>query len=123
MKTRHCNFCGKDKPETLKYFYRRGPIENGKFCSTCISCKLQYDYKVKEEKKIKPRAKRFDGHRRNTIEGFTLYMLNRPHYFRDRFKKEPTPENIKKEFENIVRYIDGQSILSQLRGFGDVRMY
>ena len=123
MKTRHCNQCGKDKPETLKYFYRRGPIENGKFCSTCISCKLQYDYKVKEEKKIKPRAKRFDGHRRNTIEGFTLYMLSRPVYFKTVFKVAPTVDNIKREYDKIKKHIDGPSILKELGGFGDVRIY
>lgn len=122
MKTRHCHQCGKDKPETLEYFYKRG--NNGKFCASCIECKLKYAAKVKEEKKkYAQRLLKLEGQRRNTPEGFAFYMLNRPHYFRDRFKKEPTPENIKKEFENIVRYIDGQSILSQLRGFGDVRMY
>jgi hypothetical protein len=123
MKTRYCKFCGKNKPETTDYFYRRGPIENGKFCSTCIECKLKYDQRVKVEKKNNLRARKFDGQHRHTLEGFTLYMLNRPQYFRDIFRKEPTVDNIKNEYAFIKKYIDGPSILKELGGFGDVRVY
>lgn len=119
MKTRHCNSCGKNKPETLEYFYRRGDLKNGKFCSTCIKCKLKYD----AAKKKLIRGRLFAGHHRHTLKGFTIYMLNRPQYFRDIFRKEPTVDNIKNEYAFIKKYIDGPSILKELGGFGDVRVY
>ena len=118
MKTRHCNQCGKDKPETLDYFYKRG--NNGKFCSACIDCKVKY---AKEKKANIDRLLKLEGQRRNTPDGFMFYMLNRPYYFRTIYGKEPTVDNIKEEYAFIKKYIDGPSILKELGGFGDVRIY
>ena len=119
MKTRHCNQCGKNKPETLEYFYRRGDIKNGKFCSTCIDCKVQY---AKNSVRAN-RNKRMDGQKRNNLEGFTFYMINRPVYFKMIFKVMPTVDNIKREYDKIKKHIDGPSILKELGGFGDVTIY